>query len=150
MRISKNNIRKVFEIATFETHFMFENKFYCQVDGVAIGSPLGPVLANPSMVTVKKLGFQVILTYVHFFYKCYVDICGALRDLVPFAQFKKREKHPWRSVNFGVKCQALACNFTKINTPPWVFFTLFKFFQFLKHTMRLCPFLNTLIHDNIT
>ena len=27
--------------------------------------------------------------------------CGALRDLVPFVQFKKREKHPWRSVNFG-------------------------------------------------
>ena len=27
-------------------------------------------------------------------------ICGALHDLVPFLQFKKREKHPWRSVNF--------------------------------------------------
>ena len=25
-------------------------------------------------------------------------ICCALRDLVPFAQFKKSEKHPWRSV----------------------------------------------------
>ena len=25
----------------------------------------------------------------------------ALRDLVPFVQFKKREKHPWRSVNFS-------------------------------------------------
>ena len=24
--------------------------------------------------------------------------CGALRDLVPVVQFKKREKHPWRSV----------------------------------------------------
>ena len=36
------------------------------------------------------------------------SICGALRDLVPFAQFKKREKHPWRSVAF---------------TPPWVFST---------------------------
>ena len=24
--------------------------------------------------------------------------CDALRDLVPFAKFKKREKHPWRSV----------------------------------------------------
>ena len=23
----------------------------------------------------------------------------ALHDLVPFVQFKKREKHPWRSVN---------------------------------------------------
>ena len=24
-----------------------------------------------------------------------------MRDLVPFVQFKKREKHPWRSVNFS-------------------------------------------------
>ena len=29
------------------------------------------------------------------------SICDALRDLVSFAQFKKREKHPWRSVNFS-------------------------------------------------
>ena len=27
--------------------------------------------------------------------------CGALRDLVLFVQFKKREKHPLRSVNFS-------------------------------------------------
>ena len=27
--------------------------------------------------------------------------CYALRDLVPFAQFKKREKHLWRSVTFS-------------------------------------------------
>ena len=27
-------------------------------------------------------------------------ICGALRDLVPFVQFKKREKHPWRGATF--------------------------------------------------
>ena len=27
--------------------------------------------------------------------------CDALRDLVAFVQFKKREKHPWRSVNFS-------------------------------------------------
>ena len=30
----------------------------------------------------------------------FLEICDALRDLVPFVQFKKREKHPWRSVNF--------------------------------------------------
>ena len=29
-------------------------------------------------------------------------ICDALRNLVPFVQFKKREKHPWRSVTFSV------------------------------------------------
>ena len=28
-------------------------------------------------------------------------MCGALRDLVLFVQFKKREKPPWRSVNFS-------------------------------------------------
>ena len=27
--------------------------------------------------------------------------CDALRDLVAFVQFKKREKHPWRSVDFS-------------------------------------------------
>ena len=28
-------------------------------------------------------------------------ICDALRDLVAFIQFKKREKHTWSSVNFS-------------------------------------------------
>ena len=27
--------------------------------------------------------------------------CGSLRDLLPFLQLKKREKHPWRSVTFS-------------------------------------------------
>ena len=27
--------------------------------------------------------------------------CDTLRDLVPFVQFKNREKHPWRSVVFS-------------------------------------------------
>ena len=30
-----------------------------------------------------------------------ISICGALRDFVPFVQFKKREKYPWRNVNFS-------------------------------------------------
>ena len=29
------------------------------------------------------------------------EIYGALRDFVPFVQFKKREKHPWGSVTFS-------------------------------------------------
>ena len=44
----------------------------------------------------------------------------ALCDLVPFVQFKKREKHRWKVLPY------LACNFTKSNTLPWVFFTFFK------------------------
>ena len=49
-------------------------------------------------------------------------ICGALRDLVPFVQFKNREKHPWRSVNFS----KVAGNDIKINTSSWMFFRFFK------------------------
>ena len=45
----------------------------------------------------------------------YHFIRDALRDLVTFVQFKKREKHSWRSVTFS----KVAC--TKKNTPQWVF-----------------------------
>ena len=31
----------------------------------------------------------------------YLSILDALRGLVPFLQFKKREKHSWRSVTFS-------------------------------------------------
>ena len=48
-------------------------------------------------------------------------VCDALRNLVPFVQFKKCEKHPWRSVNFN--------QVTKSNTPPWMFFTFFKLYK---------------------
>ena len=30
-------------------------------------------------------------------------ICDALRDLIPFVQVKKREKHTGRSVNFSLQ-----------------------------------------------
>ena len=36
-----------------------------------------------------------------------------------------------------VKLQAKACNFTKVNTPPWLFFTFFKlyeWYQIAQHT----------------
>ena len=44
----------------------------------------------------------------------------ALRDLAPFAQFKKREKP------LLVKLILLLL---KSNTPPWGFFTFFKLYQ---------------------
>ena len=45
-KISKADLEKLFQFATSGTHFTFEGKFYDQIDGVAMGSPLGPVLAN--------------------------------------------------------------------------------------------------------
>ena len=40
-------VKKLFQtLATKELFFSFNNKFYIQVDNVAMGSPLGPTLAN--------------------------------------------------------------------------------------------------------
>ena len=33
--------------------------------------------------------------------RTHIFICDALRNLVPYVQFKKRKKHPWRSANFS-------------------------------------------------
>ena len=44
--IKKTDLKKLFSFATSETHFLFNGKFYVQVDGVAMGSPLAPILAN--------------------------------------------------------------------------------------------------------
>ena len=41
-------------------------------------------------------------------------ICDALRDLVPFAQFKKREKHPKRSVKFSKVASNKSANLLKV------------------------------------
>ena len=36
----------MFSIATSQTHYLFNGKGFDQIDGVAIGTPLAPVLAN--------------------------------------------------------------------------------------------------------
>ena len=59
-----------------------------------------------------------------------------MHDLAPFIQLKKHEKHPWESVAFskvtaGGASQGFmkafiklleAPNFTKSDTPPWMYF----------------------------
>ena len=44
--ISKNDLRNLLNLVTKVSFFTFNNKFYIQVDDVALGSPLGQILAN--------------------------------------------------------------------------------------------------------
>ena len=44
--LNQNDFRTLLEYATEDPWFIFDNKFYKQVDGVAMGSPLGPTLSN--------------------------------------------------------------------------------------------------------
>ena len=46
LKISKNDLIELLTIATKEQLFQFDGQLYEQIDGVAMGSPLGPLLAN--------------------------------------------------------------------------------------------------------
>ena len=46
LNITRKELKKLFLFATSQTHFIFNSKFYNQIDAVAMGSSLAPVLAN--------------------------------------------------------------------------------------------------------
>ena len=54
LNISGKDLTSLFNFATCETHFLFKGKFYDQIDGIAMGSPLAPVLANLFMGHYEK------------------------------------------------------------------------------------------------
>ena len=46
IKIIKTELKKLFEFATSGAHFLFQGTCYDKTEGVAIGSPFSPVLAN--------------------------------------------------------------------------------------------------------
>ena len=42
----KNEMKKLLARCTKNVHFIFNNDIYIQIDGVVMGSPLGPVIPN--------------------------------------------------------------------------------------------------------
>ena len=71
---TKIQFKKLLELAVKENHFIFSDQLYHQIDGVAMGSPLGPTLANIFMCALEQnfltncpSEFQPIL------YRRYVD-----------------------------------------------------------------------------
>ena len=45
-KLPRTVLKDLLVFATRRSHFVFDGQYYDQVDGVAMGSPLGPVLAN--------------------------------------------------------------------------------------------------------
>ena len=74
-KLSKRDLFKLLEAATSESSFIFDYMLYKQVDGVTVGSFLGPTLANAFLCHYEKewldncpIHFKTVI------YKRYVDI----------------------------------------------------------------------------
>ena len=53
-KLSRKDLYDLLKIATTESTFIFDNKPYKQIAGVAIGSLLGPTLANVFLCHYEK------------------------------------------------------------------------------------------------
>ena len=91
---------ELLEIATKNQLFQFEGNLYEQVDGVAMGSPLGPLMANAFMCNIEeKLKNQDKMPA---FYKRYVDdTLSKMPDVSSASEFllTLNEIHPSLSSN---------------------------------------------------
>ena len=65
-------MRELLYLCTKNAHFTFNIKTYLQVDGVAMGLPLGPVLANIFMVELKRNKIPTLSNDI-LLWKRYVD-----------------------------------------------------------------------------
>ena len=94
---SKVELKKLFEFATSGTYFLFQGTFYDQIDGVAMGSPLGPVLANLFMSYYETMWLNTFRECEMILYRRYVDdiIClfNCQSDADKFFEFLNRQ-HP--------------------------------------------------------
>ena len=60
-KLSRKNLYDLLKLATTESSFIFDNKLYKQIDGVAMGSPLGPTLANAFVCHYEKIWLNEFL-----------------------------------------------------------------------------------------
>ena len=52
--LSKSEFKEFLSPATKDSHFIFDGTLYKQIDGLAMGSPLGPTLSNVFLAYREK------------------------------------------------------------------------------------------------
>ena len=72
--LSKSEFKELLSLASKESYFIFNEFLYKQIDGVAMGSPLGPTLANAFLCFYEKKWLdQCPNEFKPVFYRRYVD-----------------------------------------------------------------------------
>ena len=71
-KLKRHEMKKLLDLCTKELHFSFNGKIYKQIDGVVMGNPLGPVIANIFMVELECTLVPTMSDILVNWY-CYVD-----------------------------------------------------------------------------
>ena len=73
LKISREVLLELFQFCTSKTNFLFDGKIYDQIDGIAMGSPLAPTLANLFMGHHEEKWIENFTDSKPIFYRRYVD-----------------------------------------------------------------------------
>ena len=71
--INRTDLKMLFSFATTQSHFLFNDFIYDQMDGVTMGSPLAPILANLFMGHHEKSWLENYKDSKILIYRRYVD-----------------------------------------------------------------------------
>ena len=70
--LSKSDFCKLVTLATTESLILFNGSYFQQIDGVAMGSPLGPTLANIFLCYHEQNWLNCPTEFKPLYYKLYV------------------------------------------------------------------------------
>ena len=92
-------------MGTKESSFTFSNKFYIQVDGVAMGSPLGPILANIFLSHHEEnwLNKCSIKFKPSFYRRCVDDIFVLFESFESADSFREYMSSKHQNINFTIE-----------------------------------------------
>ena len=96
--LSRTDFRRLLTLSTKGTVFYFNGRYYRQKDGVAMGSPLGPALANAFLCHHETVWLEECpLSYAPLFFARYVDdifvLLRSKEHIALLAQYMS-SKHP--------------------------------------------------------
>ena len=97
-------MKELLYLCAKNVHFSFDNNIYIQSDGAAMGSPLGPILANVFMVELQRSVIPGLANKLNN-WKRYVDdtICYIKVDSIDYVLSKLNNFH--KNIQFTVEVE---------------------------------------------
>ena len=130
---NKQQVLEMLSLTTKENVVLFDQKYYSQIDEVAIGSPLGPTLANIFLCYHETTWLKNCRKYFKpVYYKSYVHdifvLFGKPQQVLRFVNYmNKRYKNITKILNFCLKLKEII---------PFLF-SMLKLKQLRKHFTKM-------------